>query len=402
MPVMRRARLAMTALAVMGTAARAQVPAGAEPIGQPRSVAGLVQHPGADSTPAPVPHQLVVLHRVGRDTAGPIDSAYTDARGAYHFQYKTSGMPGAVYFASTTFDGIAYFTDPLQTAQVASPDADIMVFDTTSHGVTLQMEGRHIVIAAPGPDGRRQMAEVFDLDNQRMKTLVARDTTTPLWTTRLPDGAVGAAVSGGDVTPAAVHFAGSTVQLYSPMSPGVRQLAVEFEVPARDFPLTLPLAGGAGVLEVMLEEASAVPQMPGLAQQASVTSEGRTFKRYLAQDVPDGAVLRIDAGSASGSSRTRLLAGLAFLLAIVMAVALTIAIRRGRTPQAVPAGRAPVAPVLVGVSKSESLLFQLAQLDAAVARHGSPPGTRTAQQEAARSALKAQIAEALAEEGHRP
>ena len=402
-PLARAAGLVLLAVTV-----HAQTP-GAVPLGQARSVTGLVRHPGAKGDPEPVPHQRVVLHRVGQDTAGPIDSTYTDAKGSYRFHYKTTGSPDAVYFASSTYAGIAYFTAPLQTADVGSPGGDIMVYDTTSHGFTLLMQGRHIVIGAPGAKGMREVAEVFDLGNSGTRTLISRDSLTPVWTTQLPAGAVSPGVSGGDIAPGAVTFKGTDVQLFAPVSPGVRQLAVGFQLPPSAFPLSVPITGGAGVLEVLLEEKSATPSLPGLAQQSSITAQGRTFKRYLAQNVPDGAVLRIDAGVPGGGSRTRLFAAIAFAMAILLAVALTIAIRR-RAPRPKAAadftapvpGRAPVAPVLMNATPSESLLFQLAQLDAAFAREADPDAERVARHDAERAALKVRIAEALAAERKSP
>lgn len=406
MPPRSLIRRTLAWAAALGTfgiaaAASAQTP-GEVPLGQARTVSGLVQHPGADSVPRPLVHQRVVLHRVGQDTAGPIDSTFTDRTGAYHFNYKTTGSPDAVYFASAMYDGIAYFTPPLQGADVASPDGDIMVFDTTSRGITLTVQGRHVVIGAPAANGMREVAEVFDLGNEGTKTLIARDTLTPVWTTQLPAAADSPVVSGGDIAAGAVAFRKTEMQVFAPFSPGVRQLAVEFSLPASAFPLSLPITGGAGVLEVMLEESSATPSMPGLAQRQSVTNQGRTFKRYLAQDVRDGTVLRIDAGSAGGGSRTRLFAGIAFAMAVLLAVALTIAIRRRPAHAAADPTRAPVAPVLIDATRSESLLFQLAQLDAAFARESDPGRERVARHEADRAALKARIAEALAEEQRAP
>ncbi|MFL5571889.1 MAG: hypothetical protein ACJ78R_00085, partial [Gemmatimonadaceae bacterium] len=55
----------------------------------------------------------VVLHRVGPDRAGPLDSTLSDARGRYSFNYVRSGSDDAIYFVSASYDGIAYFTPPL-------------------------------------------------------------------------------------------------------------------------------------------------------------------------------------------------------------------------------------------------------------------------------------------------
>ncbi len=310
------------------------------PLGQARTAQGLVQRPGADGAPTPVRHQLVILHRVGQDRAGPLDSVFTDATGAYRFRYVTTGSPDAVYFASSNYAGIAYFTSPFQTPQVASPDGDIMVFDTTSRGITLHLQGRHLVIGAPGANGLRDVAEVFDLGNDSTKTLIARDTITPLLTTPLPPGAVSPSVSGGDMAPGAVQFAGGQVRVFAPVSPGVRQLAIAFGLPPAAFPLRVPMGAGVGVLEVLLEEATATPVMPGLAQQASVSGQGRTFKRYLAQDVPAGAELRVDVGGGAAGGPRRFIAGTVFAMAVLMALALIVAVTRRVRPDG-PAAGAP-------------------------------------------------------------
>ncbi|MDE3215065.1 MAG: hypothetical protein KGO03_01630, partial [Gemmatimonadota bacterium] len=285
----RRWRAAAAALLLAGAAPLA-AQTGAVPLGQTRTVDGHVRRPGPHDAPVAVAGVYVVLHRVGQDHAGPLDSARTGPGGQLHFTYKTSGAPDAVYFASTRYAGIAYFTAPLEAQNVSGPDADIMVYDTASAGIPLHLAGRHLVIGAPGADGLRDVAEVWDLSNDSTKTLVARDSLTPLWTASLPAGAVSPQVQGGDIAAGAVTFANGQVRLYAPVSPGVRQLAIAFQLPPGAFPLAVPMTGGTGMLEVLLEEASARPDLAGLKQTSSVTSQGRTFTRYLAQEVPPGAV----------------------------------------------------------------------------------------------------------------
>jgi len=375
------------------------------PLGQVRTANGHVQRPGAANAALPLAHQVVVLHRVGQDHAGPIDSVRTDAAGAYHFTYKTSGAPDAVYFASTRFAGIAYFTAPFQTPHVSGADADIVVFDTASTGITLRLAGRHVVVGAPGADGVRTVAEVFDLGNDSNKTLITRDSLTPLWTAPLPAGAISPAVDGGDVAPGAVSFDDNEIRMFAPVSPGVRQLAVSYGMPADAFPLRLALPTGAAALEVLLEEPTATPVLDGLAQQASVTAQGRAFKRYLAQNVPAGSVLRIDVSAVSDSGRTRFVAGVALAMAALMLAALVFALRRrGRRAggRSGPAPVAAVAPVLIGATRAEQLRFELARLDAAFAGEGLADEARTARHRADRAALETRIADALAEERRAP
>ena len=61
----------------------------------------------------PVSGAWVVLHRVGPDSAGPLDSIQSDSRGRYSFNYVRTGSEDAIYFVSASYDGIAYFTPPL-------------------------------------------------------------------------------------------------------------------------------------------------------------------------------------------------------------------------------------------------------------------------------------------------
>ena len=80
----------------------------------------------------PVSNVWVVLHRVGPDSAGPLDSIRSDPRGRYSFQYVRTGSDEAIYFVSASYAGIAYFTPPLAQGKVSGDDAEIVVFDTTS------------------------------------------------------------------------------------------------------------------------------------------------------------------------------------------------------------------------------------------------------------------------------
>src|SRR6185312_1404061 len=105
------------------------------------------------------------LHRVGPDVAGPLDSTRTNALGQFHFRYHPSGDTTALYFVSSSYDGIAYFTTPLREPLVQGPDGAITVFDTTSGPVAIKLGGRHLVIGAPQPNGNRPIGEVYDLLN---------------------------------------------------------------------------------------------------------------------------------------------------------------------------------------------------------------------------------------------
>ena len=96
----------------------------------------------------------VTLHRVAADSSGPVDSVRTDANGRYSIRYKPAGGD-AVYFASSTYSGVAYFTAPLPPRDATGDDGEITVFDTTSAPVRIQTRGRHLVVSAEcSPDHR--------------------------------------------------------------------------------------------------------------------------------------------------------------------------------------------------------------------------------------------------------
>ena len=79
-----------------------------------RTVNGVVRRPAGAST-QPVIGAWVVLHKVGRGNAGPIDSVRSDARGGYAFRFAT-GPDSSVFFASTAHLGVTYFTPPFADA----------------------------------------------------------------------------------------------------------------------------------------------------------------------------------------------------------------------------------------------------------------------------------------------
>ena len=45
------------------------------------------------------------------------------------------------------------------------------MFDTTSGPVPLMVQGHHLVVSAPKPDGGREIVEVYELSNDSTVTL---------------------------------------------------------------------------------------------------------------------------------------------------------------------------------------------------------------------------------------
>ena len=361
----------------------------AQDAGTPRVVEGHVRRPArGGAAPQPVPRQWVILHRVGSDHAGPVDSTRTDDGGGYRFRYRATGRADAVYFVSSSYAGVAYISAPMRADSVRGSDADILVFDTTSTLVRLRVAGRHIVVSSPDPDGSRRIDEVFELSNDSARTLVSRDAGTPLWTVQIPQYAEAPSVNEGDIPPAAVTFRDGVVELFAPVSPGIRQLAITFRLPPRGFPLAMPAETPVTVLEVLTEEPQASASMAQLHQTASVSTAGRSFARFLAEDVPAASVLRIDVPSVLAGASDMFIRLTAITMGVVMLVALVIAIRRG-APQRTEAARTPQ-------SVAANYIRVLAELDAAFEREARPSTARRMEHDQARQALKRRIGDALA------
>jgi hypothetical protein len=342
----------------------------------------------------PVANQWVVLHRVGPDRAGPLDSTRTAADGRFSIRYRESGDTSALYFASTSYGGVAYFTSPLRGPAVRGDDATLTVFDTTSGPVAIKVGGRHIIVGGVQANGHRPIGEVFDLQNDSTVTVIARDSMTPFWRTELPAAAVGFQLnSNGDLAPGAISHRGTTVGLLAPLSPGIRQFAFTYELPSSAFPLRIAIDRPTGVLEVLVQEPTARVDGAKLRETAPVSEDGRTFRRFLGQDLSAGTILRVDVPRLIGPEREKVYFGVASALLAAMLVALIVAGRRSmlRGPVSAPVHLAPEPP-------SRHLLRRLATLDEEFEKIAAPDDTTRSAYEAKRAALKSQFAEVLAEE----
>jgi hypothetical protein len=238
----------------------------------------------------------VTLHRVGPDAAGPLDSTKSDARGRYSFHYTRTGSDDAVYFVSASFDGIAYFTSPLAEGKVSGDDGEVIVYDTTSRPVPMSVRGHHVVVSAVDANGLRSVVEVYDLSNDSSVTRIAptdqpKDAT---WEAHIIPGAIDPHVSQGDFPAAAVSFADGKVNVFAPFAPGIKQLSFSYLLPAKSFPLKLPVEKENQVYEILIEEKKGSVTGPHLREVDPVTVDQRDFRRFLASDMPANSVAIVD------------------------------------------------------------------------------------------------------------
>ena len=403
----RLALLCLTMLAAAAAPLRAQqpgeptLPQGEIPATpETRTVAGRVVTPRGEQ-PAPVPGVMVTLHRVGRDTAGPVDSMRTGGDGAYRFRYRTFGAADAIYFVSASYSGIAYFSPPLRGPRVSGDDAEITVFDTTSKSLGLTTRGRHLVVSTASVGGRkdagteRTVIEVYELSNDSTRTIVSGQGKGEhaTWTATLPEGARDFRVGQGDVSADAVSFTNGRVLVFAPIAPGLKQVAFTYTLPAKAFPLSIPVEQPAQIFEVLLEDPRGSAEGPGMKRVDPVSVEGRAFNRFLASDVPANSVLRVTfPGTTSSQTRTLAVLGIALVVGIAMLIGRARAFMRRVQPTTIPRLRE---------DDPDELARAIATLDADFERETAPSDELREGYRRRREMLKERLTDALARRGTR-
>lgn len=352
--------------------------------GTERVIAGRVIRPG-NADVVGVPSAWVVLHRVGTDRAGPLDSMRTRGDGSYRFRYRPSGDTSAVYFVSTSRGGVAYFTPPLHEPTVRDGAAELLVYDTTSTPIPITVRGRHVIITAPdSADGAtRNVVEVYELSNEASLMRVAGRGTT--FEAPLPPGVSDAAIGDGDISANAMRIVDGRVLVTAPLAPGMKQFSFFYQVPVTIDAIAYGIESDVPVLEVLIEDARGTATGAGLVEVSPVQVDGRPFKRFLAQNVPDSATFRVAVPGGAGQTGLRMMlvvtaVGAAMLLGLGMAF-----LRQG--PAALTRRR-DVDP--------EKLAVAVVALDSKFERIASPTEAQRARHYVARAQLKGRLSAALA------
>ena len=385
---------ALTALICGAAAIDAQAPAAAQAPTSPAPdsaldgrVAGQVLRVSGPGD-RPVPRQWVILHGIGASGGRAIDSARTSATGDFRIRYRRFADSTTQYFVSTVHHGIAYVSGVLP-PDASADDATLTVYDTTSRPLPLMVRGRHLLVFAPSGGPSRRVAEIYDLSNDTTLTRVTSESGPPVWTGVVPAGLEDFSSGPKLTSNEAIRLVDGRVAAFAPVAPGLKRLAFTYSLPPKAFPASFLIEQPTQLLELLLEDQGGAIEGAGLTEMSPTAIEGRTFRRFQAQDVPAGAVVtvRVPAAPVARAART---AVPILAIAIVMAGALVLALRRRRAPPRV----AVVAPR--GDDRAEALARQIAELDTDFAsRIDAGESERTAYAER-RAALKRELAERLA------
>jgi hypothetical protein len=174
------------------------------------------------------------------------------------------------------------------------------------------------------------------------------------------------------------------------------------------------------VMEVLVEDPLGTARGPKVVAVAPVTLEGRSFRRFLAQDVPTAAAIDVDVPAAPSSAGRRYVVPAVMVgVGVLMLGALAFSARRRTVPRplvatppaSAPAGAPPAtrtgsAPPLVLDGEAARLAREIAALDdaratapaAAPAANGDGAAAPDDGYAARRAELKRQLAAALAAE----
>jgi hypothetical protein len=381
--------LALAAAAGLAAAARAQAP-------RPLTLAGrAVLIHGTDTTA--LAGRRVVAHRVGGPNEGPIDSAASDARGAFAFRVARPDTQ-AMYVVSTLFAGIGYFSSAFSPASRAGADSIVLaVYDTSSAGAPLDVAVRHLVISAAGEDGSRDVLDIVQVANPGTTTMVARG-GAPTFRMLLPPGIEAFRVGEGDVPPEAVRRSGDTMAVRAPFPPGLKQVVAMYVVPNGIRTLTVPIDQPTGRLEVLVEDTRANASGAALEGGDPLQLQGRTFRHFSSARVVRGETATITFGAPESH---RNLAWLAIVFsALLLASGGWLAARRRGVAGGSAAGAASAAAGTGGGGagpERDALLRQIVALDDRYAsRQADTPPAEWAEYQARRAALKVQIAGLMA------
>jgi len=257
----------------------------------------------------------------------PIDSARTDARGAYALTIRRPDS-AAIYVVSTWHAGIAYFSEPVAPGRSKSDLRPLYVYDTSSTGPPVRVMRRLVTVAREKRDGSRDVLELVELENPGVATRVARDTLRPTWAGALPPVAIQFRVGQGDVSPQVVTRRGDSVVVYGPLPPRERkQLSYTYVLPATVRHVGLPIDQSIEEVDLLLEDTAAVVTAAALDSLGLEDIGGRRFARYRTPPLSAGAGLAI-AFTERRLPPEALVPFIVGLAAVALAVGFVVALRR--------------------------------------------------------------------------
>jgi len=315
----------------------------------------------------PVPDARVVLHRIGKEVQGPLDSVKTDASGRFVVTFPRDTT--ALFLLSARNDGIEYFSQPLAINPARPDTALTLLVHDTSFDAPVAIDGRNIVISRPGEDGSRRVLELLVLRNGGDKARIAADTVQPSWAMRLPADIVGFDVGPGDISSDAVLPRGDSVLVFAPLAPGDKQFVFEYAIRGDRRGITVPFSSAVRSVTLLIEEGEAKVSGMTLTPGVTDTVQGKPYRRYTGVAT---AGQELVVSWPDPRQRGRMLLGA--LVGVMAAAVVFLTFRALRKPRSAPVAviapaAAPTVPIpavpIPAVPIPADVIEALAVLDAA-------------------------------------
>jgi hypothetical protein len=200
----------------------------------------------------------------------------------------------------------------------------------------VRVRERTLLVGRPDETGTRTVVDWRVLENSGERTRVAVGERAS-WGAPLPTDAQNVELADARLSQfsaEALQYRGDSVLLFAPLSPGRRELVLQYRIPQTLERFPVPLGEPPDSLFVLLEDPGARLASPRLPVLAPETVSGRVFQRFAG--APGAArELVIELPAAPRSSRTVLLA-LLLLAGLAFGVLAAVTLRRARHPAADP------------------------------------------------------------------
>ncbi|HSE50865.1 MAG TPA: hypothetical protein VLB00_01660, partial [Gemmatimonadales bacterium] len=275
----------------------------------------------------------VVLHRVGPAGQGPLDTVFTDPAGRFGFRFAAD--TASVFLLSARYAGIEYFSRPVSGDPARADTLVTLIVADTSSAQPVAVRQRTLLVSRPDESGTRVVIDWLVLSNRGPLTRVAPDSVRPTWGGPLPEEAQSVEMADSRLSQfaaEAVSFRRDSALIFAPLSPGDKELMLQYRIPGPLRRFVVPASVSESVF-VLLEEPGARVAVPPLVVADSQVIEGRSFHRWAGPMGGAGEIEILLAGPRFSQQQLLVLmvAVLGAGFALLAARALTVARRRRGT-----------------------------------------------------------------------
>ena len=233
----------------------------------------------------PLEDGVVVLHRVSDGSSGEVDSLRLGGGGVFSFALPRAPDParGDIFFASVRHHGVLYFGPAITEVVELDEPYEIFVYDTIlapPEGIDVTMEGRSVFFE-PGLDSSWRVTDLFQLRNDRSRTVVTR-TDGRSWSYPLPAEASDVAAGEGELSADAISYENGSIVVRAALPPGERLFVVRYSVPTPY--ITIPTPGVTETFDVLVLEPIPPMEITGLEVVDRIAVDSTSvFRRYTAE-----------------------------------------------------------------------------------------------------------------------